>query len=171
VSIPDTIVDLPVVGIGDNAFAWDASLTSVTISNSVSNIASYAFSSCPDLTDAYFLGNAPTADCTVFSGDTKATVHYFPNTTGWGPTFACRPAVPWLPQVQTLGPSFGVRTNQFGFNITWASGMTIVVEASTTLVNPTWLPLQTNILSGGTLYFSDAWWTNSPRRFYRIVGL
>jgi hypothetical protein len=42
----------------------------------------------------------------------------------------------WLPQVQTSGASFGVLTNQSGFNINWACGMVVVVEACSNLVNP-----------------------------------
>ena len=72
------------------------------------------------------------------------------------------------PLVQTTDASFGVRTNQFGFNIVWASGRIIVVEASEDLANHVWLPLQTNALTSDTLYFSDPQWTNYPSRFYRI---
>jgi hypothetical protein len=38
----------------------------------------------------------------------------------------------------------------------------------TNLANPTWYPLQTNTLTGGSFYFSDPQWTNYPGRFYRI---
>jgi hypothetical protein len=73
--------------------------------------------------------------------------------------------------VQTSDASFGVRTNQFGFTINWASGMTVVVEASTSLANPTWYPLDTNTLTSGTAYFSDPQWKNYPSRFYRLRSL
>ena len=33
--------------------------------------------------------------------------------------------------------------------------MTVVVEASTNLANPTWTPLATNTLTSGSAYFSD----------------
>ena len=74
----------------------------------------------------------------------------------------------WLPQVQTGATDFGVQTNQFGFNIIWASDQTVVVEACTDLANPVWTPVQTNILTGGSSYFSDPMWTNYPGRFYRL---
>jgi hypothetical protein len=61
-----------------------------------------------------------------------------------------------------------VRTNQFGFNINWANGMTVVVEASTNLANPAWSPLATNTLTSGSAHFSDPKWTNYPARFYRL---
>ena len=86
----------------------------------------------------------------------------------WDLTFAGRPAMLWRPQLQTGGASSAVRTNQFGFTITWASGQSIVVEACTNLVNPIWSPLQTNTLTSGSSYFSDPEWTNYPARFYRL---
>ncbi|HWY32809.1 MAG TPA: hypothetical protein VNX46_18740 [Candidatus Acidoferrum sp.] len=61
-----------------------------------------------------------------------------------------------------------MQSNGFGFNINWASGQTVVVEACTNLANTSWLPVQTNMLSGGSFYFSDPQWTNYPARFYRL---
>jgi len=68
------------------------------------------------------------------------------------------------PQAQTGDTSFGVRTNQFGFNITGSSNLVIVVEACTNFVNPVWSVLSTNTLNtfvgtNGISYFSDAEWT------------
>jgi hypothetical protein len=70
--------------------------------------------------------------------------------------------------VQSSDASFGVKTNRFGFNVTWASGMVVVVEGSTDLDNPNWTPVQTNTLTGDSFYFADYQWTNYPVRFYRI---
>jgi hypothetical protein len=70
--------------------------------------------------------------------------------------------------VQSAGASFGVRTNQFGFNINWASGQTVVVEACTDLANPTWTPVGTNTITDSASYFSDPQWMNYPTRLYRI---
>ncbi len=63
----------------------------------------------------------------------------------------------------------GVRTNQFGFNITGSSNLLVVIEASTNLANPNWYPVQTNTLNGSTLYFTDPQWTNYGSRFYRVT--
>ncbi len=70
--------------------------------------------------------------------------------------------------MQANDASFGVRSNRFGFNINWASGMVVVVEACTNLANSTWSPVQTNTLTGGSCYFSDPQWTNYRSRFYRL---
>jgi hypothetical protein len=70
--------------------------------------------------------------------------------------------------MQTNDTSFGVRTNQFGFNIAWASGQVVVVEACTSFANLIWSALHTNTLSSDTFYFNDPDWTNYPSRFYRL---
>ena len=88
VSIPDTINGLTVTGIGAGAFQHNRSLTSVTIPAGITNLGSLAFSDCTSLTAIYFLGNAPTADLTVFAGDNHAIVYYLPHTTGWSSPFA-----------------------------------------------------------------------------------
>ena len=70
---------------------------------------------------------------------------------------------------QTPGPSsLFYQTNQFGFNITGALYIPIVVEACTNLASPVWTSLQTVKLTNGLYYFSDPQWTNYPGRFYRI---
>ena len=115
-----------------------------------------------------FPGNAPSLGLYVFDGDNNPTAYYLPGTTGWSTNFAGLPTVLWQPLVQTRHASFGVLTNQFGFNINWAGGMTVVVEACTNLANPTWSPLGTNTLTSGTAYFSDPQWTNYSARFYRL---
>jgi hypothetical protein len=86
----------------------------------------------------------------------------------WGAVFDGIPTVLWNPQAQTGGGSFGVQANQFGFNITGSSNLVIVVQASTNLANPVWVPVATNTLTGGSSYFSDPAWTNYPCRFYRF---
>jgi hypothetical protein len=191
VTIPSTINGLPVVSLQYNAFIGNIEVTSieildnvtnigveaflgcqnlasVTIARSVNNIGGQAFISCPKLAGVYFEGNAPAnVNSNVFTYD-KATVYYLPGTTGWGTTFAGLPTAVWHPRMETNDASFGVRTNQFGFNIKWGSGMTIVVEASTELANPVWSPVGANTLTSGSSYFSDPEWTNYPVRFYRL---
>jgi hypothetical protein len=100
--------------------------------------------------------------------NTQASVYYLPGTSGWSATYGALPTALWQPRVQTDDASFGVRTNQFGFTVAWASGMVIVVEATTNLAQPAWFPLQTNTLVGDTYYFSDPGWADYPRRFYRV---
>jgi hypothetical protein len=162
-TIPDSVITL-----GSYIFQACTNLSSVVIGNGVTSIGHGAFYDCTNLKGVYFEGNAPSADSTVFSGDNYATVYYLPGTTGWGQTFAGRPAVLWNPQTQTTGASFGVRTNQYGFSITGTSGLVIVVEACTNLANPIWAPVGTNTLTSASLYFTDPQWTNYAARFYRL---
>ena len=72
------------------------------------------------------------------------------------------------PHILTTDAGFGVRSNQFGFDISWTSGLSVTVQAATNLSGPTWVSLRTNILAADTLYFADAQWTNYPSRLYRI---
>jgi hypothetical protein len=126
---------------------------------------------CTSLIGVYFHGNPPSLGSGVFTDDTNATVYYLSGTTNWPTvpdTWAGRPTALWKPQVQTSDSSFGVRTNRFGFTIAWASGMVVVVEACTNLFTPTWSPVGTNTLTGGSSYFSDSAWTNYHGRFYRL---
>jgi hypothetical protein len=119
----------------------------------------------------YFQGNAPSVEdqdtglvLSVFGNDNYLTVYYLPGTTGWGPTFVGRPALLWNPEADNVG----VRANRFGFTITGTSNLVVVVEASTSLQYPKWVPVGTNTLTGGSSYFSDPRWTNIPARFYRF---
>jgi hypothetical protein len=188
-TIPNTVTN-----IWEGAFSGCSGLTKVTIPSSVTSIGDLAFSGCARLTSVCFQGNAPSFGQDVFdfcyNPDDKGcgqqiwdpvTIYYLPGTTGWstnlsvawrdgdgGTGFLNLPTALWLPQVQTSDGSFGVRSNQFGFNINWASGMTVVVEASTSLVNPTWSSISTNIPASGSAYFSDPEWSKYPTRFYRL---
>jgi hypothetical protein len=193
-SLTNVTIGNRVTSIGDGAFYSCTKLTSATIPNSVISIAGYAFYSCHSLTtvtignsvtnigdDAlsvgtsltgiYFKGNAPSISSSLFDGDNNATVYYLPGTTGWGEWFGGLPTVLWFlpnPLILTIGPSFGVKTNQFGFIISWATNTPVVVEACTNLANHTWSPLKTNTLTGGWSYFSDPQWTNYLARLYRL---
>ena len=53
------------------------------------------------------------------------------------------PEVP-SPLILTSGPGFGVQSNAFGFIISWATSLPVVVEACTNLANHNWSPVQTN---------------------------
>jgi len=164
-----------VMSIGAGAFEGCESLFNVTIPDSVTYIAPDAFGFCTNLTEVYFQGNAPSiVDSSVFDRTDNATVYYLPGTTGWGSTFGGRPTALWSlpnPLVLASGTGLGVQTNGFGFTISWAANIDVVVEASTDLANPSWIPLKTNILTGGSSYFSDPQWTNFPGRFYRLRSL
>jgi hypothetical protein len=160
-----TVPDFVTV-ISDEAFANCSRLSNIIIDSGVTNIGAQAFMGCSDLTAIFFEGNAPNADPTAF--ENGVTIYHLPDTAGWSTIFDNIPTALWLPQMETGDGSFGIQTNQFGFNVFWASGQTIVVDASTNLLNPQWQPQQTNTLTNCTVYFSDAQWTHYPSRYYRV---
>ena len=164
VKLPDTLTYLSWWG-----FANCVSLTNITIPASVNTIVDFAFYGAR-LSTVYFEGNAPSLTGGNAFAWCPATAYYLPGTTGWA-DFLSQAGIAgqlWIPQIQTSDGSFGVRNNQFGFNITGPSNSVAVVETCTDLSNPVWTPLQTNTLMGDTLYFSDPSWIDYGNRFYRL---
>jgi hypothetical protein len=176
-----TSITIPasVNSIGFQAFCLCDGLTNVTIAGSVT-IGMQAFNACTSLTSIYVSGNAPLADPTAFSGPDgygydPATICYLPGTVGWPQFFSQQVGLSaklWLlanPLILDLPPNFGIKTNQFGFVVSWATNASVVVEACTNLSNPIWTPLLTNTLTNGWFYFSEPLQTINSGRFYQIA--
>jgi hypothetical protein len=179
-SLANVIIPNSVTTIGYSAFSFCSSLASVTIPSSVISIGAEAFFACSSLSNAFFLGNAPFAAVIhtvggpifVFDGSsTVPVVYYLPGTTGWSTNFGGAPTAFWTlpyPLILNNTPGFGVQTNSFGFTVSWATNLSVVVEASTDFNNSKWSPIITNALTGGIFYFTDPQWANYPSRFYRV---
>jgi hypothetical protein len=166
VTLPDNLTS-----IASRAFTYCTSLASITIPSSVTGIGPDAFSACSSLTGVFFQGNAPGLALSVFQVADQVIVYHLPGATGWGPTFGDRPTALWVlpnPVILNNAPRFGVQTNQFGFVVSWATNLSVVVEACTNLAHPIWSSVGTNTLSDGSSYFSDPQWMNYPGRFYRL---
>jgi hypothetical protein len=167
-----------VTNIVADAFQYCRVLTNLTVDAGVTEIPSEAFIGCTNLAAVYFRGNAPIGPY-AFGGDPPVGVdpqvntiaYYLPGTSGWSSKFAGIPTALWHlpgPTVLTFEPNFGVRTNNFGFTVSWATNIPVQVDACTNLGSPVWSSLATLMLSNGSAYFSDAQWTNYPERFYYV---
>jgi hypothetical protein len=184
--MPDSLTS-----IGESEFEGCTGLTSVTIPNSVTGIANDAFRGCANLTAVYFMGNPPSAGSLAFAYEERivgwggfspsyltiylnATVYYLPGTTGWDSTFGNLPTALWLPAIlngsSSLGASGG-QNNQFGFTVSWAPNLSVIVDACADIAKPIWTPISTNTPLTGTFIFADHDSKNHPVRFYRVRGL
>jgi hypothetical protein len=70
-----------------------------------------------------------------------------------------------MPAIGGSAGSMGFQSGHFGFNLSGVAGQTVVIEASTNLVN--WSVLSTNTLGSDPLYFSDPDSAGISQRFYR----
>jgi hypothetical protein len=173
-SLTNLVIGNSVTSIQQSAFSSCVNLPTVTIPASVTSIDISVFGGCSNLASVYFEGNAPAVNFFAFSGDKIGTAYYLPGTLHWGATYSGLPTAQWpLPNPLILtsvngNTNFGIQSNQFGFTVSWATNLPVVVEASTSLGNSSWQPLQTNTLTNGFFYFTDADWPNYPNRYYRI---
>lgn len=69
------------------------------------------------------------------------------------------------PTISLNDGNFGFRSNQFGFHVGGNPGQVVVVEVSMNMSN--WIPVATNTLGSGPVYFSDPDSTTSASRLYR----
>ena len=67
--------------------------------------------------------------------------------------------------IVSTNAAFGFTNGTFGFDVSGPTGSNVVIQASTNL--QTWIPLQTNMLESGLLYFSDSQSSTNRQRFYR----
>jgi hypothetical protein len=153
-----------------SAFGACYSLQSIIIPSSVNVIEEDAFGGCLRLESFYFEGNAPRIGSHRLRGAASAILYYLPGTAGWDTLSIEHPLAPWVrPEPVILsGTVIGRWTNGFGFTISWATNLPVVVEASTNLAEPAWSPISTNNLVNGMSHFTNSGSMSHPRRFFRL---
>jgi hypothetical protein len=158
-----------VTNIGEGAFQYCGNLTNLIIGSGVSSIGGSAFLNCGSLESVFFLGNPPATGAHAFDKEAYyITCYYLPGATGWSSDFLNHPVLQWNPVIETGGTNFGVRDNQFGFNIAGAADIPIVVEACSNLANPVWTPIQSLKVTNKLVHFSESFQAESSGRFYSI---
>ena len=188
---PCVLLDSAAV-VADGAFSYCVGLSQVTLGNTVTNVGAEAFLLCTNmafvkfgsgvayihasafvgcfiLRELYFAGNAPNLESFIYFG--FPTIYHLPGAEGWDALpwyllLRARLAL-WLPRISEAG--LGLQSGRFGFQMDWAAGHAVVVEACTNLAEPAWLPLATNELADGTGIFEDEEESNPVGRFYRVV--
>ena len=66
--------------------------------------------------------------------------------------------------------SAAVETNAFQFNVEWAGGQTLKVQASARLDEPFWEDVGTYATVNGSCVVRDTNWVNGSQRTYRMVS-
>ena len=117
--------------------------------------------------DLYGKGNGIRADYTFVANATNNVVTVAP--VNPGNTFHLHGIALTLATPPSLR-GFALSTTGVGFNLSGADGQTVLVEVCTNLTAPVWMPLQTNVLSGSAIHFSEPLQPNQPGRFYRLVS-
>ena len=136
-----------VATIGNRAFAGCNALMSVVLPRSLVNLGTYAFASCPRLREVYFTGNAPAMD-QPFAGSYLVRAYYLPGAAGFSEADVNAPIVLWDARVTAIRASTQGAAKQFALELAGSSNLAVVVEASTNLINPVWVPIGTNTLLG-----------------------
>ena len=158
-----------VTNIGADVFQSCANMTAVIFGSGVAYIHPNAFRTCFNIRELYFAGNAPNLESLIFIG--SPTIYHLPDATGWNALpwylfFRARLTL-WVPRISDEG--LGMQSDRFGFQMDWAAGHAVVVEACTNLAAPVWWPLATNEMADGTGIFEDKEESNPIGRFYRVV--
>lgn len=161
-----------VTTIGEGAFFGCGGLQNVTVPKNVIAVGNWAFGDCASLVSVYFEGNAPLSGEDAFFNNDDVTIHYNPETSGWGDIWAGMPTSPMEPPIPlhivTSNAEFGMRHDGFSLPISGQTGIQVIVEAASDLGLGDWTPVETNLLHDGTWMFHDSNATNLPHRFYRV---
>jgi hypothetical protein len=165
-TIPDTVTT-----VFTNAFNFAIHISSLTVPGSVTNLGDNAFANCGSLTNAIFLGDAPShvGVALFYAPGPNFTINYPANAKGWStPTWDGYPAQPYLPAGV---PVLSLTKNRNNFTPAFANllvGTNYQLLVSTDLANWTnsGAPFSAqNSTETNALTFST---TNSPRLFFRL---
>jgi hypothetical protein len=112
--------------------------------------------------------NGAAVSCLAVTDSSLFAGGYFTEAGGKICSYAAQ-AVLATPFIVSNDNNFGFTNglSQFGFNISGGTLQSVVIQASTDLSD--WAPVQTNVMSGPLLHFSDPAASSFPHRFYRVL--
>ena len=161
-------IDSALSTVGDQAFYDCTLLENLFFYGGVSSLGEGVFGNCSALAGVYFVCNAPSlgadAGTNMFVGADNVTVYYLVNPSTWSNTFCGVDAEAWTPVLMDPTPT----ASAFNFNVEWANGEPIRVQACTNLLAPNWINLSTSIITNGSCLISDTNWTSLEQRYYRV---
>lgn len=145
-------------------FAECDKLVRVIVGRGVTEIGSAAFGHCPMLQRVYCTGDAPSHGDNIFTNNLPAVVYYFPDTAGWGPTYADHPAVLWNPDFDSITFSNGITTCM----VRGTPDIPVSIDTTTNLLTGVWTRLAVCTITNETISVTDTNAIHCPSRFYRI---
>ncbi len=161
-------LDAALARVGDEAFFGCTGLERVQFTGGVGTLADGVFGACTSLSGVYFLCDEPELDTgeDLFTGAGEVTVRYLTAVSTWGSTFGGAPVEEWCPE-----PTAGdVVEGAFQFDVEWADGQSIRVQASSDLEVPVWTDVASYVISNGACQVRDTNWVGEAIRYYRIVS-
>ena len=111
---------------------------------------------------------AATPTLAVVALQVPATCYYLPGSQGWESTYSGRPTQPL--GLSMAGGSGGTGVGPAGFHLVFAGapGLTVVIEASSTLRPDDWVAVGEVLMTSNEGFFDDAGWFQYNGRFYRL---
>lgn len=145
-------------------------LTNVTVAAGVTVID--GFWNCPELKTIEFYGDRPVLEPdTIGWGSPELSIYYLPGTSGWSTSFGGRTTVLWLPRLSREGTRAGSPGSDFGFEIDWAVGKRVVVEARGDFGIGEWETVGTvTVPESGLVEFRETEMVDRGGRFFRLRG-
>ena len=153
---------------GDKAFQYCTSLTSVVIGKSLTSMGDKAFQYCTSLTNVYFKGNAPSTGSDVFYAcPALETIYYVEGTTGWTNPWQGIATATWAPEPEPTVPELAYAVEGSKLVLSWAASSGAMLEVSFQADDGLWTHAGAPEVKEGTCYYEAP--IAPGAAYYRLV--